>query len=348
MSGKYQLIFTLDYEIHGNGDGDPYKLMVEPTYRLMDLLERYGGKLTIMADVAEILCFKKYYEENKIDKFSYLQIEQQIKAAVKRGHDVQLHIHSSYIGAKYDGVKWDQNIDNYNLAALPYEQIFSIINDCKSYIEKTIQQVDADYKCTLFRAASWSMMPTENIYKALVANGIKYDTSVFKGGVQGGNVSFDYREAYSSYLSYPASELDINKFDEKGKIIEFPIYTEMKYFWSFISAIRFFRMVRAKFHKHKKNNVVTELTERVNSNDNRKLNFKSFFVKSPWKYDFNQATSRQMITTLKKICKNETIDDINIILIGHSKTFIPYNEKVLEKFLKYVSTKKNVVIKLIS
>ncbi len=36
-----KLIFTLDYEIHGNGDGNPYELMVEPTYRLMNLLEEY-------------------------------------------------------------------------------------------------------------------------------------------------------------------------------------------------------------------------------------------------------------------------------------------------------------------
>ena len=28
-------IFTLDYEIHGNGDGCPYALMVEPTERML-------------------------------------------------------------------------------------------------------------------------------------------------------------------------------------------------------------------------------------------------------------------------------------------------------------------------
>ena len=48
-------IFTLDYEIHGNGDGCPYALMVEPTDRLLRLFEGFGAKLTIMADVAEIL-----------------------------------------------------------------------------------------------------------------------------------------------------------------------------------------------------------------------------------------------------------------------------------------------------
>ena len=54
------VIFTLDYEIHGNGEGCPSELMVEPTRRMMDLFDRYGAKLTIMADVAEILKFKEY------------------------------------------------------------------------------------------------------------------------------------------------------------------------------------------------------------------------------------------------------------------------------------------------
>jgi len=340
---KVNLIFTLDYEIHGNGDGNPYTLMVEPTYRLMDLLEKYDKKLTILADVAEILCFKKYYEQHKVDKFSYLKIEQQLKDAIKRGHDVQLHIHSSYVGADYDGIRWNQNIDNYNLAALPYYEIYDIIYTCKLYLEETLKKVDSNYKCVVFRAANWSMMPTKNIYKSLVDNGIKFDTSVFKGGVQGGNVSFDYRDAYSNYLSYPANNENINKYDESGKLIEMPIYAEMRYFWSFFSFIRVFRMIRAKFHKHKKSQVVTEISESVNANTNRKLSVKSFFTKSPWKFDFNQATGNQMIKTMKKITKNVKDENVSIVLIGHSKTFISYNEKTLEKFLRYAKS-----IKLIS
>ncbi|MGO8675835.1 MAG: hypothetical protein ACLQVX_08190, partial [Limisphaerales bacterium] len=58
------ILFTLDYEIPGSGRGDPFKLMVEPTARLLDELERHGLKLTIMADVAEILRFKEYAEQS--------------------------------------------------------------------------------------------------------------------------------------------------------------------------------------------------------------------------------------------------------------------------------------------
>ena len=120
---KYHLIFTLDYEIHGNGDGNPLSLMVEPTERLMKLLEKYGQKLTIMADVAEILSFRRYYEQTGRDDFHVLEIEDQLKEAVQRGHDVQLHIHSSWFKAEWNGKKWDQCIEEYNMAALPQERI---------------------------------------------------------------------------------------------------------------------------------------------------------------------------------------------------------------------------------
>ena len=116
---KYVLHFTLDYEIHGNGDGNPWNLMVEPTGRLMDLLERYGRKLTVMADVAEILAFKRYLSETGKDDFHVADIESQLKDAVRRGHDVQLHVHSSWFNARWNGKKWDQDIEEYNMAALP-------------------------------------------------------------------------------------------------------------------------------------------------------------------------------------------------------------------------------------
>ena len=59
---KFRVIFTLDYEIHGNGRGSPRKLMLEPTERMLALFDRYGARLTVMADVAEILRFKRLIE----------------------------------------------------------------------------------------------------------------------------------------------------------------------------------------------------------------------------------------------------------------------------------------------
>ena len=353
---KYNLIFTLDYEIHGNGDGNPYELMVEPTYRLMTLLEKYGQKLTIMADVAEILCFKRYAAETGHDDYHVADIEAQLCEAIKRGHDVQLHVHSSYFKARYQNGAFDQCIEEYNMAALPIERIDEMVGQCVTYLENLLRPVKKDYKVWLFRAANWSMMPTENLYRVLVKHGITHDTSVYKGGCQGGNVCYDYRAAYDNLFAYPASMLNINERDEKGQLIELPIYTEMRPFWDFITAMRVFRMIRAKFHKHKKNDGMSreqgslnesqtlndELQKKANKEDRSKLTLKSFFRLSPLKMDFNQVNSRGLKRMMKNVMRKVEgmreleNERINVVLIGHSKTFVPYNEKTLEPFLKWV------------
>lgn len=338
---KYTLHFTLDYEIHGNGDGNPRNLMVEPTGRLMGLLEKYGQKLTIMADAAEILAFKRYYSETGRDDFHVAEIESQLQDAIRRGHDVQLHVHSSWFNARWNGKKWDQDIEEYNMAALAPDRIDDMVGRCVSYLQDLLTPVKPDYKVWLFRAANWSMMPTENLYNTLLKHGITADTSVYKGGIQGGNVSYDYSDAYHCLLSYPADALNINHLapaGQSGVITEYPIYTEMRPFWSFISPIRIFRMVRAKFHKHKQSKSSVESKDsEINKSDNRSLSLKAFFRKSPWKLDFNQATGSQLIAAMKRIkgMKVEGRDVVDVILIGHSKSFLPYNGKTLERFLRW-------------
>lgn len=338
---NYNLYFTLDYEIHGNGDGNPLDLMVEPTYRLMDILEQYNQRLIIMADVAEILCFKRYWEQTGRDEFHVTDIEKQLCDAIRRGHDVQLHIHSSYFNAVYKDGHFDQCIVEYNMAALPYERVYDMVGQCIKYLEDLLKPIKSDYQVWLYRAANWSMMPTPTLYKVLTEFGITHDTSVYKGGCQGGNVCYDYRNAYDNLLSYKTSSEDINQYDANGIITEMPIYTEMKPFWSFITPIRIFRMIRAKFHKHKHNDtsVASTMQQKINADDNRRVSLRTFFIKSPLKMDFNQVNSRGLIRMMKNImhrAKQENIAHVDVVLIGHSKTFVPYNEKTLRPFLQWI------------
>ena len=58
--------------------------------------------------------------------------------------------------------------------------------------------------------------------------------------------------------------------------------------------------------------------------------------------DFNQVNSHGLIRMMKTImrrAKSEQLGHVDVILIGHSKTFVPYNEKTLRPFLEWV--KKN-------
>jgi hypothetical protein len=339
----FQVIFSIDYEIHGNGDGSPYKLMVEPTDRILKLFNKYGAKLTIFADVAEILKFKEFYELTGNDRFCYLQIIEQLKNAVIEGHDVQLHIHSSYFNAECVSGKWKQNWDEYNLAELSFQRINEIVKCGKQFLEGLLKPIDTYYCCNVFRAANWSMMPTQNIAKALIINEFIIDSSVFKYGKGNGRVKFDYSDANSEVIPWFADVSDINKEDKNGTILEVPIYCENRYLLSFINWLRIFRFIRAKFHKHQTyNNVKSNAI-----NNNRKNILKSilniFGKKYPWKLDINQAAGFQLINACRKIENNyhRKTNNLPIVLTGHSKTFIKPNSFFLTSFLKFIVKNNN-------
>lgn len=335
----FKIIFSLDYEIHGNGDGSPYEMMVEPTKRLIELLNKYDAKLTILADVAEILKFKEYYEQFNKDDYFYSDILDQLKNAVTNGHDVQLHLHSSYLNSVYENKRWKQDWSEYNLAALEYDRIDEIIKLGKNFLETLLIPIKPAYECYVFRAAGWSMSPSKNIINTLINNGIKIDTSVWKYGVYETKViNFDYTNAFSEIIPWFLNEKDVCKKDNKGKLLEVPIYCDKKKIWSFITPIRIFRIIRALRHKHRVSEDGYQITSYKKKKSKLKKISELFFREHPWKLDMNQATGRQLINALKRIEKKYIdIDyDIPIVLSGHSKNFIKLNKYTLEPFLKYI------------
>ena len=57
--------------------------------------------------------------------------------------------------------------------------------------------------------------------------------------------------------------------------------------------------------------------------------------------DFNQVSARGLKRMMRNVIRRSADKDhVDVVLIGHSKTFVPYNEKTLEPFLRWVS--KNV------
>ena len=344
---KFGVLFTSDYEIHGNGEGSPHELIVEPTDRMLKLFDKYGAKLTIMADVGEILKFKEYYEETGEDKFHYLQIEEQLQRAVLTGHDVQLHVHSSYFKSFYKDNRWVQHWPEYSMADLDYDRVTEIIKIGKDFLEETIRKVQPAYRCTAFRAANWSMMPSGNLSRALIENDIYIDSSVFKYGQRKGRVTFNYDNAYSELLPWPADRDDVCKVSGDSPLMEIPIYCEQRKIWDFITPNRLFRVFQASFHKHPK----SDLPEQESMDSAVPVEGSGFISKisrllnekHALKLDFNQCTGSQMIQMLKNIhSKYHHLDTaIPVVSIGHSKIFTKANERSLSKFLKYVNRPDN-------
>jgi hypothetical protein len=348
----YKVLFTSDYEIHGSGMGSPKDLVVDPTTRMLDQLDRYGGKLTIMADIGEILKFKEYAEQTGDDRFHWGAIARQLQRAVKTGHDVQLHIHSSYFNATWDEPSgyWKQDYSEYDLANLPYERVREMIRKGKRLLEDTCRSAKPDYECFAFRAANWSMQPSPNIVRVLVEEGFRIDTSVWKYGVYDDLVKFDYTGAHSDLVPWPIDEGDVCRRDPEGRLFEFPIYTERQPLWVFLTANRVYRVIAQRLNPlPNPDGVIDPMSSRVPrskaAGSRRSIAAKvlgkvrALVRQHPWKVDFNQCTGKQLIEGLKRVEARYGHPDapLPFVLIGHSKTFTSHNERSLRPFLEFVA-----------
>lgn len=339
-----KVIFTSDYEIHGNGDGCPYELMVEPTERMLRQFDEYGAKLTIMADVAEILKFKDYAEEYGRDDYHYEKVAGQLRDAVRTGHDVQLHLHASYFNATFDNGRWRQDWSEYDFARLPFERLKEVIRLGKGFLESLLQPVAPSYRCHVFRAANWCVTPSKNIVKALVENGIEIDTSVYKYGQREGWLVYDYTRAHSALVPWRVSEDDICLQDDNGRLLEIPIYSESRWIGAFATPQRFYRALMGRRHNFSEYNAGppphangTRGNGTNGHNGKRKSNW--LWRKHAWKADFNQCSGRQLIDAVKRARKTHTDNGgvLPFVLIGHSKLFTRFNERSLDSFLSFIS-----------
>ncbi len=340
---QFGVLFTLDYEIHGNGEGSPRNLMLEPTDRMLRLFDQYGAKLTIMADVGEILKFKEYMEETGEDKFHFQEIKAQLQKAILGGHDVQLHMHSSYFKSVYKNNSWNQYWPEYSMADLPIERLNELISIGKKFLENMIREVKPDYECFVFRAANWSMVPSTNILRALKQNQILIDTSIFKFGQRNGRVTFDYTDAFSELLPWPASEDNVCNIDKDSTLLEVPIYCEQHHILNFITANRLYRVFQASFHKHPKSNA-SEVPNDSAQSIGIVSKLKSLLLeKHALKMDFNQCTGKQLTNMMKRIERKfgALNYQIPVVGLGHSKIFTKANENSLAGFLKYVTRSEN-------
>lgn len=225
-------LLTIDYEIFlGTITGTVKECMIEPTEKLLKILDNSNSKMTVFWDILH------YYKLNELaDKFPELQqdkqeIENQIIKIVKAGHDVQLHIHPHWLDAQYQNGKWIFQYNRFNLHNLSNENrkndintITGCISIAKDMLENLIRQVNTNYKVTTFRAGGYLIEPFEKISDALIANEINIDSSVCPGRYkEDGFNAYDFHD-YPKNLKYNFAK-NPKVISDKGNFIEIPIAT---------------------------------------------------------------------------------------------------------------------------
>ncbi|UBM62453.1 hypothetical protein LA303_00380 [Candidatus Sulfidibacterium hydrothermale] len=333
---------TLDYELFGNGAGNIFNNLILPTQKVLNLCKKYNAKITIFFEVIEYLKLKQEWEKG--NKMGYnenpaLAMEKQIKEALNNGHDVQLHIHPQWLNAKFVNNHWQVD-NNWCMKNIPLYQTKEFDTDLKTVLltgqkvlENLLKPINSDYKCNIFRAGGFNILPSESVFRILTELGFIADSSVFAGGYEINELSnVDFTIIKNNIPYWFVKDYNVlnqdQEFVHKETIIELPIFSYP------IMRIFKYDLHRIKIVlKNKTSSLQKIQTRALNKSKIEKIKF--FFEKEFVTWDFCLFNQKKMNFFLKKafqVKKTSKYKYHPFILIGHSKSF--YDDKTLKRLLK--------------
>lgn len=313
-----ECVFTLDYEIYGNGEGSLRELVYEPAETLMAIFRKWNARCVVFVEAAELEIIGAEHADPTIDL-----VEQQIREFHREGFEVGLHLHPQWYNARYEDGHWQLDYSEYNLCRLSADRIDQIIDRSIAYLQNVLEA--PDYTPLSFRAGNWLLQPTDAVAKSLVGHGIKIDSSVFKGGRQH-QYDLDYRGSLKNGY-YWAFSKDVNVPDPRGILLEIPTFTQMVPIWKMVTAKRIGLQQRGPANAQHRQKRLAHLRD-----------FARFC--HPMKLDFCRLTAAEMIwmfdREMEKDRKNPEVIR-PIVAIGHTKDLVDL--EAVESFLSYLRSK---------
>ena len=188
-----ECVFTLDYEIYGNGKGSLRDLVLDPTRRLAELFQEFGAPFVVFAEAVE---FAKM-EEAQSDPDT-AGVRAQLRELRAAGHEIALHLHPWWANAQYEHGQWRMDWNERNICTLEPERVAAIVSGAIRYLRDGLD--DPSFTPVSFRSGLWAMQPTPVIASVLAQHGVRMDSSVFKGG-RVHELGLDYRPAWETMAS---------------------------------------------------------------------------------------------------------------------------------------------------
>ena len=327
------LVFTLDYELFGNGSGDVFKHIIEPTDKLLAIANQYGVKLTFFFEVIEYWKLKEEWENgNKMgyDNDPIEAMKNQIRDAYRQGHDIQLHLHPQWVDARWESGKWIVNLDKWRLGGYNgngENSIENLFKRGKQTLEGLLKPVNPKYECIALRAGGYNIQPSEVIVRAMKATGIRVDSSIYPGGKEIGLLSnYDYTNIDPEKGYWNVGE----KLEEKGdsQIKEIPIVA-----FPMIRLKKFLTWERVKGLLRNSQSAIDSLEAKTSTSEKKSGKWEKvkYFFETEWQtWDYCLFSPSLHKGFLKKIAKQNR--DV-FVLVGHPKSFT--GEKGLERLLKW-------------
>ncbi len=171
-----RILYSADYELFlGENLLPEVEVLVEPTAALLDTCESAGIPMTLFCDVA---CLWRYREAG--DEAFPAAVEEQLRDAIRRGHDVQAHLHPHWLHARREEGRWSAPLDTFLVGSLGDPA--SLLAQAAEYLNDLLRPVDPSYSCVAFRAGNYGIQPgVDRVFAALRETGYRVDSSVVPG-----------------------------------------------------------------------------------------------------------------------------------------------------------------------
>ena len=314
------IFITLDYELFfGAESGTVEDCILKPTRALLKIVEPLGIKFNCFVDAGYLMALERQLNEHPKLKKDFENLTEQIKYLSKEGHGIELHIHPHWEDSFFDGTRWNINTERYKLSDFSEKDIMDIVTRYSQILSKASGKAPVAY-----RAGGWCAQPFPPIQKALLANNIHIDSTVYPGGYyHSENQQFDFRGIPQFATDYKFSN-DLIKQDPNGSMREIPI-SSIKvnpiFFWKFA-----WRKIRkSPIHRSFGNGsaVVMPKSELI-----RLLTRPSHSVVS-----MDGFKASLMGKALNKYIRG-TQNKGNFVIIGHPKAFSPFSLSKMNDFIQ--------------
>ncbi|MGA2531528.1 MAG: hypothetical protein ABSG19_00685 [Candidatus Aminicenantales bacterium] len=310
-----ECIFTVDYEIYGNGEGSLRELVYEPAEKLKAVFRKWNARSVVFVEAAELEIIGSERADPAIDL-----VERQIREFHGEGFEVGLHLHPQWYNARRQDAQWQLDYGEYNLCRLSPGRIDQIIDRSIAYLQKALGA--PGYHPLSFRAGNWLLQPTGATAKSLAGHGIRVDSSIFKGGLQHQH-NLDYRGSRKNGYYWAFSE-DVNVPDSRGILLEIPTFTKMVPIWKMFTAKRIGLQQKSPSKTQHRQKGLARLRD-----------FARF--RHPMKLDFCRLTAAEMIRMLdQEMAKDRRNPAVfrPIVAIGHTKDLVDL--ETVESSLSYL------------
>lgn len=310
-----ECIFTIDYEIYGNGQGSLRELVYEPARRLKTIFDRAGARFVVFVEAAELQKIDQAGSDPAID-----EVKNQILHFYKDGYEIALHLHPQWSNASFANGQWELDYSEYNLCLLRRERIQEIVGGAVDYLRGVLE--DSAFKPLSFRAGNWLFQPTRQVAEVLGENGVLIDSSVFKGGRIRSH-RLDYRGAAKNGPYWNFKD-DVGQSDPNGQLLEIPIHTQMVPFWKLATGKRLGLQAKAPTASVRKSGRLASVFDRLR-------------FRQPLKFDFCRMTLKELTTMLDQALRDDARSKDRLeplVAIGHTKDLDDL--ATVEQFLSFL------------